>query len=72
MHAGIPPIHLRVNPPSLSARLRPKRRAKSKLYILWAPRNLVVSVLVLLGSLLMWRTMAILTIAWSIVIGGWR
>mmetsp|Transcript_28479 Transcript_28479/g.62692 ORF Transcript_28479/g.62692 Transcript_28479/m.62692 type:complete len:222 (-) Transcript_28479:1791-2456(-) len=46
-----------------------KRRGKRTLYILWLPRNAAVALVLLLGLFLMWRSRALLTLAWAILFG---
>ena len=53
-----PPTHPRI-----------KRRGKQRLFILWLPRGAAVALIVCLGLLLVWRSAALLTLAWALLLG---
>lgn len=46
-----------------------KRRSKQRIYILWLPANLAIILLCIIGMLLMWRTAALRTGTWALLIG---
>ena len=48
---------------------RIKRRGKQRLFILWLPRGAAVALIVCLGLLLVWRSAALLTLAWALLLG---
>ncbi|GAX76020.1 hypothetical protein CEUSTIGMA_g3463.t1 [Chlamydomonas eustigma] len=46
-----------------------KRRGNQRLYILWLPRGTAVLLIVMFGFLLMWRSAAVVTLAWVMLLG---